>query len=186
MILVTIEMSFEMNVFRIDCFVIFLQHSWYVRQCNWLSLHFCHFIMTSHYSDVIMSAISSQITCASTVCLIVCSGAARWKHQSSASLASVVTGGFSSQMASDAENISMWWRHHGIWKIITSVQRCSVSPNYINQQSKYLVLRDYIKIICQLFTWCWRRNCDTYPRKDETLDCIIADIIRLMRRISLG
>ena len=42
-----------------------------------------------HYSDVIMSAMASQITGVSIVCRTVCSGADHRKHQSSASLAFV-------------------------------------------------------------------------------------------------
>ena len=71
-----------------------------------------------HYSDVIMSAMASQITGVSIVYLTVSSGADQRKHQISASLHglcagnSPVTGGFPSQRASNAENISIWWRHH--------------------------------------------------------------------------
>ena len=43
----------------------------------------------NHYSDVMMSAIASQITCLTIVYLTVYSGAAQRKHQSSASLAFV-------------------------------------------------------------------------------------------------
>ena len=43
----------------------------------------------SHYSDVIMSTMASQITGVATVCSNVCSGADQRKHQSSASLAFV-------------------------------------------------------------------------------------------------
>ena len=42
----------------------------------------------------------------------VYSGADQWKHQSSALLA-FVTGEFPAQRASNAENVSIWWRHHG-------------------------------------------------------------------------
>ena len=42
-----------------------------------------------HYSDVIMSAIASQITGGSVVCSTVCSGADQRRHQSSVSLAFV-------------------------------------------------------------------------------------------------
>ena len=45
---------------------------------------------TKHYSDVIMSAMASQITGISIVCSTVCSGADHRKHQSSASLAFVM------------------------------------------------------------------------------------------------
>ena len=42
-----------------------------------------------HYSDVIMSAMASQITSVTIIYTIVCSGADRRKHQSSAALAFV-------------------------------------------------------------------------------------------------
>ena len=42
-----------------------------------------------HYSDVIMSAMASQITGVSSVCSTVCSGADQRKHQSFASLACI-------------------------------------------------------------------------------------------------
>ena len=44
---------------------------------------------SNHYSDVIMSAVASQITGVSIVCSTVCPGAHQRKHQSSASLAFV-------------------------------------------------------------------------------------------------
>ena len=74
----------------------------------------------SRYSDVIMSAMASQITGVS-ICLLdrFFSGVDQRKHQSFAWLAFVgenppVTGGFLSQRASKAENVSIWWRYHGI------------------------------------------------------------------------
>ena len=61
-----------------------------------------------HYNDVIMSTIASEITSLT----IVYSDVKR-KHQSSASLSFVQgTGEFPAQMASNAENVSIWWRHH--------------------------------------------------------------------------
>ena len=42
--------------------------------------------LISHYSDVIMSAMASQITGGSIVCSVACLGADQIKHQSSASL----------------------------------------------------------------------------------------------------
>ena len=70
-----------------------------------------------YYSDVIMSAMASQTTGVSMVYSTLCSGADQRKHQSSSSLAFVMgnspaTGEFPSQRASNAENISIWWRHH--------------------------------------------------------------------------
>ena len=71
-----------------------------------------------HYSDVKMGAIGSQITSLTIVYLIVNSGADQRKHHSSASLAFVRgihrAGEFPAQRASYAENVSIWWRHHGV------------------------------------------------------------------------
>ena len=63
-----------------------------------------------HYSDVIMSAMASQITSLTIVYSTVYSGADQGKRQSSASLAlwGEFTGEFPTQMASDAENVSIW------------------------------------------------------------------------------
>ena len=55
--------------------------------CWWLSLG--HLQPRWHHCDVITSAMASQITGISIVCLTVCSGADQRKHQSSASLAFV-------------------------------------------------------------------------------------------------
>ena len=72
-------------------------------------------VETPLYCDVIMSANSSEITGGSIVCSTVCSGADQSKHQSSASL-TFVRGihWFHSQRVSNAENVSIWWRHHGL------------------------------------------------------------------------
>ena len=63
-----------------------------------------------HYGDVKLGVLASQITSLTIVYSNVYSGADRRKHQSSASLALVR--GIPAQMASDAENVSIWWRHH--------------------------------------------------------------------------
>ena len=80
----------------------------------------------SHYSDVMMGAMASQMIGVSSVCPTDCSGADRRKHQSAASLGFCegnppVTGGFPSQRASNAENVSIWWCHHAnkcvLWRL---------------------------------------------------------------------
>ena len=69
-----------------------------------------------HYYDVIMGAIASQITSLTIVFSTVYLIADQRKHQSSATLAFVGeftgTGEFPAQRASNAENVSIWWRHH--------------------------------------------------------------------------
>ena len=82
-----------------------------------------------HYIDVIMSTMASQITSFMIVFPTFYSGAYQWKHQNSASQACVwrihrsVT--FPAQMASNAENASIWWCHHEVrnwtlWSLISS------------------------------------------------------------------
>ena len=70
-----------------------------------------------HYDDVIMGAMASQITSLTIVYSTVYSGADQRKHQSSASLAFVwgirwIPGEFPAQMASNGENVSIWWSHY--------------------------------------------------------------------------
>ena len=71
--------------------------------------HFCH------YNDLTMTMMAPQITSLTVVYSIVDAGADQRKHQSSASLA-FVRGihrdwWFPAQRASNAENVSIWWRH---------------------------------------------------------------------------
>ena len=66
-----------------------------------------------HYNDVVMSTMMSQITGVSIVCSIVGSGEDQRKHQSSASLAFVWRiHQWRWFPACNAENVSIWWRHH--------------------------------------------------------------------------
>ena len=63
-----------------------------------------------------MTTMASQIAGLTIVYSIVYSGADQRKHQSSAHWPFVGnspgTGEFPAQMASNAENVSIWWRHH--------------------------------------------------------------------------
>ena len=63
------------------------------------------------YSDVIMGAMVSQITDVSIVHLTVSSSAYQGKQQRSVSLV-FVSGELPAHRASNAENVSTWWRHH--------------------------------------------------------------------------
>ena len=68
-----------------------------------------------HYTDVIMSPMASQIAGVSNIYSNVYSGADQRKHQPRVTGFcggnSPITGGFPAQRASNAENISIWWRH---------------------------------------------------------------------------
>ena len=98
---------------------------WYVAYdawesgCNHVSLVVgVHLCVWTHYSGDIRSAMVSPITSLTIVYSIIFSGADQRKHQSSA-----VTGEFHAQRASNAENVSIWWRHHeqGLYKNVLLV-----------------------------------------------------------------
>ena len=95
--------------------------------CHWrMAKHNYHFdanfpitIQFYHYNDVIMTTIASQITSLTFVYSIDYSSADQRKHQSSVPLAFVWgihrdrwIPRTKSQWRSDAENVSIWWRHH--------------------------------------------------------------------------
>ena len=88
---------------------------------SWSSVRLWWKINYPLYNDIIMSSMASKITSLTTVHWTVCSGADQRKLQSSASLAfgtgnSLVTGVFTTQMTSNAENVArqIWTRLHYI------------------------------------------------------------------------
>ena len=91
----------------------------------WISPYIPHKTMGCYYNGVIMSVMASQITCLTIVYLIVYSDADQRKHQSVTGLCegnSPVTGEFPAQRTSNAENVSIWWRHHGVDKFLYPTQ----------------------------------------------------------------
>ena len=80
--------------------------------------HGGHTWQGAHYNDVMMGIMASQITSLTIVCLLN-RLFRRDKKTSKLRVTgpcvgnSPVTGEFPVQMASNAENVSIWWRHHG-------------------------------------------------------------------------
>ena len=78
----------------------------------------CPFVwMTGHYNDVIIDAIASQITNLTIVFSTVNSDTDQRKISKLRVTGlcagnSPEAGEFPAQMASNAENVSIWWRHH--------------------------------------------------------------------------
>ena len=103
---------------------------------TWWMYFLCGFLcvsVISHYSDVTMTVVASLITSASIVYSAVCSGIDQRKHQSSSSLAFVRefrTGEFPAQKTSNAENVSILWRHHGIALLTTLRHSKNGLPNF--------------------------------------------------------
>ena len=92
--------------------------------------------MASHYGDVIMGTIASLITSPTVVYSTVYSDANERKHQSSASLA-FVRGIHRAQMASNAENVSIWWRHHDMSRDC-NLMSCNI-PRALHWSEKFLM-----------------------------------------------
>ena len=109
--------------------------TWITGKISWASLlpwyltkQFLLIRSMSHYSDVIMGAMASQITSPSTVYSIVYSDEGQRKHRSSASLAFVCVihrGLVNSPHKWPAENVSIWRLHHG--RHILQWYLCSLS-----------------------------------------------------------
>ena len=102
---------FHIPIFR--CFGMWtspLHYHVYEERCN-------------HYNDVIMSAMAPQITSLTIVYSTVHSGTYQRKKTSQLLVTglcarnSPVTGEFPAQMASNAEKVSIWWRHHDIYQL---------------------------------------------------------------------
>ena len=83
-------------------------------------------LVAAHYGDVIISTMESKITSLTIIYSTVCSGADQGEHQGSASLA-FVKGihrwpmNSPSQRASNTENISISWRHHGTETLVETM-----------------------------------------------------------------
>ena len=85
---------------------------------HWAVCDVCKLLDPYHYNDVIMGAIASQITRLTIVYSTVYSGAdQRTKLRVTGLCAgnSPVTSEFPAQMASNAKNVFIWWRHHALW-----------------------------------------------------------------------
>ena len=101
----------------------------------------------SYYSDVIMTAMASHFTSLMIVSLAVDSGEDQRKHPSSALLAFVrgnspVTGEFPTQKASNAANVSIWWRNHGVHWI---GRYCTVTPWFDDINAPFDAVKYYWK-----------------------------------------
>ena len=94
-----------------------------------------------HYNDVIMSAISNHRRLDGSLNRLF-----RHRSRTTSKLRvtglckgnSTVTGDFPSQRASNAENVSIWLRHHGLWE--------SVHTRYVELFSSYHQRESYIHI----------------------------------------
>ena len=85
----------------------FSYHYHYYHLFSFIHTQCAHFL----HDCFLCCGVASEITSLTIVYSTVHSGADQRKHQSSTSL-DFVTGEFPAQMASNAVNVSIWWRHH--------------------------------------------------------------------------
>ena len=91
---------------------------------GWVRRIFTTEVVLTHYSDVIMTTVASQITSLTVVYSTVYSSLDQSKRVENLP----VTGEFPAQRASNAENGSIWWRHH---ENFTSKGSVMISPNMV-------------------------------------------------------
>ena len=116
---------------------------------------------TYHYNDVIMSAMASQITSLTIVYSTVCSKG-RSKKTSKLRVIGLCVGNspeageFPAQRASNAENIFIWWRHHGhLWL------GHSISNIWAHMQTRQKQLIASNDLDLRGFLLHWRTLCKT-------------------------
>ena len=128
----------------------------------------CGASFKNHYSDVIMITMAFKITSLTIVNWTVYSGAEGAKTSKLRIIGlcaenSPVSGEFPAQRASNAENVSIWWRHHGtvlgdqerkFSQITPAVFRVAFSPKpirqliYLRGKSKKLFTYSLGSIMC--------------------------------------
>ena len=93
-----------------------------------------------------MGTMASEITSLTTVHSTVYSGADQRKHQCLYVGNSEMTGEFPTQRTSNAENVSIWWRHHeiGYWPSFLGGKKCC---------QKYAVNSGLNQLIDDVFKW---------------------------------
>ena len=109
-----------------------------------------------------MGALASQVTSLTIVYSIVYSDADQRKHQNSASLAFVrgihaATGEFPAQMASNAENVSIWWRHHDQFSYDDVLDLIIIVKSEVSPICHCLGL-GHETMVCAVFLYSYRRE----------------------------
>ena len=111
---------------------------------NWVPVMYQASNWCNHFGDFIMGSMASQITRVSIIYSTVCWGSDQRKKSKLSVTGlcdgnSPVTGEFPAQRASNAWNISIWWRHH---------ERLALKRFY---PERFIVGQDYITISPLIF-----------------------------------
>ena len=121
----------------------------------------------AHCSDIIMSVMKSQIPSVSIVCSRFGSGAHQRKKiklcvTGLCGWNSLVSGEFPAQRASNAENVSIWWRHHDMNGLIHLFISLSLKFPHVSRQ--FILHIDFrIGRFIHYETPCVWLTCDNSP-----------------------
>ena len=136
-------------------------------------------VILNHHNDVIMSALAFQITNLTNVDSTVYSGTDQRKHQKLRITGlcagnSPATDEFPAQRTSNAENVSIWWRHHDqvkdhlscLWNIVVwdfpSFGTCmSLIPRKQRSSDRHLLTSIRCKVFESMSNRC-RSECLCY------------------------
>ena len=136
-----------------------------------------------------MSPMASQITGVSIVCPTVCSGADQRnikapRHWPLCKRNPTVSGRFPSQMASNAEYVSIWWRHRGsatnidnIYNTCRRVRNTNISITQTSNWSHTMGLKDRCLIVSGwwfTFNSLWPSDAIWWYRSGSTLARVMA------------
>ena len=130
-----------------------------------------------HYSDVIMSAMASE----PQDCLLNRLFRHRWKKTSKLRVTglcegnSPVTGEFPTQMASNSEHVSIWWRHH-----VILIFMLKVHIKWIHKLFSVIHYQLILPIYFMITALAMRQSCDC-PSDSETT---LKDVDEYIRGIS--
>ena len=112
-----------------------LEHYKVGRITSLFVVHVYIYVCVYHYSDIIWT-LRRPKSPATPLYVTACSGWQQKKHQNSPLLACgkgnpPLADGFPSQMASNMENVSIWWRHHDLYLCYISRHAVAVFKRYV-------------------------------------------------------
>ena len=130
----------------------------------------CFVNSATHYSDVIMGTIVSQSPASRSFTQPFIQ-ARRSKKTTKLSViglcagTSPVTGEFPAQMASNAENVSIWWRHHEAWFSLYKINGTRHTTRYISNTCAQQCGKEYIYTYKHVSSKQFNAYRDTFKKK---------------------
>ena len=130
-----------------------------------------HHAYRHHYGDVIVGTMVSQITSLNRLLKFRCRSKKTVKLLVTGLCVgnSPVTGEFSTQMASNAENVSIWWRHHE-----GSQNPCKIKHIFCTLRQRF----QYLYRSQHTFNTCGIVDMSSYTCVNLFLKCIAPNVLK--------